>query len=192
MGLRILRKRPREIEAFPRIPVSTAHAPTRTRRCLRRQTMNWLQSGVRALVVLALLGTGAASAAVPSAKTLDARIPALMKREQVNGLAIAVIDGGQMYYLRAFGWRSVERRLPLTTDTIMYGASLSKAAFAYYVLKLVDAGRLDLDAPLAKWLPEPLPDYPEYSALDARWKLLTPRMLLNHSSGLGNFAQLEP
>jgi len=60
------------------------------------------------------------------------------------------------------------------------------------VLKLVDAGRLDLDAPLAKWLPEPLPDYPEYSALDARWKLLTPRMLLNHSSGLGNFAQLEP
>jgi len=154
--------------------------------------MNWLQSGVRALVVLALLGTGAASAAVPSAKTLDARIPALMKREQVNGLAIAVIDGGQMHYLRAFGWRSVERRLPLTTDTIMYGASLSKAAFAYYVLKLVDAGRLDLDAPLAKWLPEPLPDYPEYSALDARWKLLTPRMLLNHSSGLGNFAQLEP
>jgi len=147
---------------------------------------------LKTLALLPLLGAGIAQGAMPSGKVLDARIPALMKREQVNGLAIAVIDGGQVRYLRAFGWRNVERRLPLTTDTVMYGASVTKAAFAYYVLKLVDAGRLDLDAPLAKWLPKALPDYPEYAALDARWKLLTPRMLLNHSSGLANFAQLEP
>ena len=62
--------------------------------------------------------------------------------------ALAVIDGGQVKYVRAWGYRNVEKKLPLTADTIMYGASLTKAAFAYYVLMLVDAGRLDLDATL--------------------------------------------
>jgi len=143
--------------------------------------------------VLALLSClQLASAAVPDAGALDAHVAALMKREKVNGLALAVIDAGEVRHVRAFGYRNVERKLPLTADTIMYGASLSKAAFAWYVLKLVDEGRLALDAPLSKLLPRPLPEYPEYAALDARWRLLTPRMLLNHASGLANFAALEP
>ena len=147
---------------------------------------------LKCILLLALLVVPASAAAPPPASILDARIPALMKREKVNGLALAVIDGGQVRHLRAFGWRDVERRLPLTTDTVMYAASMTKAAFAYYVLTLVDQGLLDLDAPLAKLLPQPLPAYEEYSALDERWRLLTPRMLLNQSSGLANFPQLEP
>jgi CubicO group peptidase (beta-lactamase class C family) len=133
-----------------------------------------------------------ASAAVPAAGTLDQRVTELMKREKVNGLALAVIDAGEVRLVRAFGYRNVERKLPLTQDTVMYGASLTKAAFAWYVLKLVDEGRLALDTPLEKLLPRPLPEYPEYAALDQRWRLLTPRMLLNHASGLANFAALEP
>ena len=147
---------------------------------------------MKLIPLLTLLVATAAAGAPPSAAVLDARLPALMKREKVNGLALAVIDGGQAHYVRAFGWRNVERRLPLTADSVMYGASVSKAAFAYYVLMLVDQGVLDLDAPLAKLLPQPLTSYPDYSALDERWRLLTPRMLQNQSSGLANFAQLEP
>jgi CubicO group peptidase (beta-lactamase class C family) len=75
-----------------------------------------------------------------------------------------------------------------------YGASLTKAAFAYMVMQLVDEGRLELDAPIARYLPKPLPQYPKYADLasDARWERLTPRMLLSHTSGFPNFRFLNP
>ena len=83
-------------------------------------------------MMLALSGTMTSLfAGVPQASVIDTRVAALMKHEHVNGLAVAVIDGGQVRYVRAFGWRNVERRLPLETDTILYGASLTKEAFAY-------------------------------------------------------------
>jgi len=76
----------------------------------------------------------------------------------------------------------------------MYGASLTKAVFTYGVMTLVDAGRLDLDKPIAALLPKPLPQYAGYESLadDPRWKAITPRMALTHSTGLANFAFIEP
>lgn len=144
--------------------------------------------------LLILLVVTPVLAGVPAAQVIDRKVPALMQREKVQGLALAVIDGGQVKYVRTWGYRNVEQRLPLMADTIMYGASLTKAAFAYYVLTLVDEGRLDLDARLDQLLPRPLTEYPEFAntALDSRWRLLTPRMLLNHASGLANFAGVEP
>jgi CubicO group peptidase (beta-lactamase class C family) len=135
-----------------------------------------------------------AGAAVPAARVLDTRVPELMRGEHVEGLALAVIDDGAVRYVRAFGYRNAQQRLPLTRDTIMYGASLTKAAFAYFVLKLADQGRLDLDSPLDRLLPRPLTEYPEFAdqALDERWRHLTPRIILNHGSGLANFAFQEP
>lgn len=136
--------------------------------------------------------------ATPAPQALDQQIHALMQRERVNGLALAVIDAGKVSKVAAYGWRNVERRQPLTTDTVMYGASLTKAAFATMLLQLVDEGRLDLDAPLTQLLPRPLPEYrasgADFSdlATDPRWRQLTPRMLLNHSSGFANFRWLEP
>ena len=129
---------------------------------------------------------------------LDGRITQLMQQENVQGLAVAVIDGGAVQHVRAFGQRDVARNLPLQPGTVMYGASLTKAAFAYMVLQLVDEGRLDLDASIAAILPRPLPSYHardhDYRDLagDERWRLVTPRMLLNHASGFANFRFLEP
>jgi len=128
---------------------------------------------------------------------IDAEALRLMKREDVQGMAIAVIDGGKVAHVAAYGHRNVERNLPLTTDTIMYGASLTKTAFAFMVLQLVDEGRLDLDSSVAELLPRPLPEYDEgdddYSDLagDKRWRALTPRILLSHTSGFANFRWLE-
>ena len=75
----------------------------------------------------------------------------------------------------------------------MYGASLTKTAFAYMVLQLVDEGRLDLDASIAELLPRPLPEYEDYADLagDERWRALTPRIVLNHATGFANFRWLE-
>jgi CubicO group peptidase (beta-lactamase class C family) len=125
---------------------------------------------------------------------IDAEARRLMAAAKVNGLAMAVIDEGQVVLARAWGRRNVEKNLPLQTDTIMYGASLTKFAFAYMVMQLVDEGKIDLDRSIANYLPKPLPEYEFYANLegDDRWRKLTPRILLSHTSGLANFAFLEP
>jgi CubicO group peptidase (beta-lactamase class C family) len=120
-------------------------------------------------------------------------IQRLMQRERVQGMAVAVIDDGKVTQVSAFGRRSAKPDQPLTVNTVMYGASLTKAAFSYMVLQLVDEGKLKLDATMPELLPRPLPDYESYADLkdDPRWRLLTPRMLMNHTTGFANFRWLE-
>lgn len=129
-----------------------------------------------------------------AAELIDRVAQRMMAGAKVQGLAMAVIDDGQVTFVRSWGHRNVEKKSPLEIDTIMYGASLTKFAFAYMVMQLVDEGTLDLDRSVAAYLPKPLPEYPFYGALrgDERWRRLTPRILLSHTSGLANFALLEP
>ena len=125
---------------------------------------------------------------------IDDEAQRMMTGAKVQGLAMAVIDDGKVVFVRSWGRRNVEKDLPLQIDTIMYGASLTKFAFAYMVMQLVDEGTIHLDRSIATYLPKPLPEYPFYEALkgDDRWRKLTPRILLSHTSGLANFAFLEP
>jgi len=128
-----------------------------------------------------------------NAEAVDVEIQRLMAEEDVKGLAIAVIDDGQIVHTRSFGFANVEQNRPLQTDTIMYGASLTKTAFAYMILQLADEGQLDLDRSIADYLPRPLPEYEDYTDLagDERWRQLTPRIILNHATGFANFRWLE-
>lgn len=151
-----------------------------------------------ALIFAAALA-GCASTSAPATQrlqgaALDARIEALMAREQVVGMAVAIVDHGEITHVNAYGLRNREQALPLQTDTIMYGASVTKAAFAYMMMQLVDEGKIDLDRSIADYLPRPLPEYEDYTDLagDERWRQLTPRILLTHRSGLANMRFLEP
>lgn len=149
--------------------------------------------------LLAMLWASAAAAAVPGADRVDAEVRRLMQGASLQGLAVAVVEGGEVVYTRAFGQRNA-RAEPLGGETVMYGASLTKAVFAYTVLQLVDEGRFTLDTPIERLLPRPLPSYandPRYGpwhtlAGDERWRQLTPRILLSHRAGFANFAFLEP
>jgi CubicO group peptidase (beta-lactamase class C family) len=148
-------------------------------------------------VTLAFLALGGctrrlAVEALPDTSVIDSTARALMQREHVEGLALAVIDNGTVVHVAAYGIRNAARD-PLTTQTIMYGASLTKTAFTYMVMQLVDEGRLNLDASIADLLPQPLPEYDDYHDLadDPRWKQLTMRILLTHTSGFANFRWLE-
>lgn len=120
---------------------------------------------------------------------IDALAARLMTANDVKGLALALIAGGEVREVAAYGFRSVEGGLPLQTDTVMYGASLTKATFAWFVMQLVDEGLVDLDRPIADYLPQPLPAYEDYADLagDERWRKLTFRMLLSHTPGFANF-----
>ncbi|NID15057.1 serine hydrolase domain-containing protein [Luteibacter yeojuensis] len=125
---------------------------------------------------------------------LDTRVAFLMKEAKVPGFAVAIVEDGKVVSVKAYGKRDVEKDLPLTTDTVMYAASLTKAAFAYAAMSLVDEGKLDLDRSIAKDLPKPLPAYPKYADLagDERWRKLTPSILLSHRSGFPNFRFWPP
>ena len=154
-----------------------------------------------ALIVSSLLigcTTSTHTSLLPTSTSIDAEAIHLLKSENVTGMALAVIEDGKIVHVAAYGHRNLARGLPLTTDTIMYGASLTKTAFTYMLLQLVDEGLLDLDASVADLLPRPLPEYDsdDYNytdlAEDDRWRALTPRILLNHTSGFANFRWLEP
>lgn len=136
---------------------------------------------------------------LPAPQALDAEVARLLAATHANGLALAVIDRGEVALVRSYGKRNAAGA-PLQPDTVMYGASLTKMAFAYMVMQLVEEGVLRLDTPIAEYLKRPLPDYPnedKYApwadlAGDPRWRAITPRMLLTHSAGFANFAFVEP
>ena len=125
---------------------------------------------------------------------VDAAIVRVMKAAEVTGVAIAVVNDGRIVYTKAYGYRNAETKALLTPDSVMSAASFTKSAFAYMVMQLVGEGRLDLDRPVATYLPKPLPQYPGYVDLagDERYRRITARMLLDHTSGFPNLRFLEP
>lgn len=157
-----------------------------------------MRGSVRTLAAaLALVTIGAAPVADAGRIAMAARDA--MRATGAKGLAIAVIDRGRVVSVQAFGARNAKGD-PLTTETVMYGASLTKLVFSYWVMMLVDEGKIDLDRPIAAMLPRPLPDYGNVESHgnwgdlkdDPRWRTITPRMVLNHATGFANFSFLEP
>ena len=157
------------------------------------RTLSHLSGAFAAAVLLASCASGPVRQSLPSVDAIDAQARTLMAGQDVKGMALAVIDHGQVVHVNAYGYANLEQLRPLNTETVMYGASLTKTAFAYMVLQLVDEGRLVLDRSIAEYLPRPLPEYENYRDLagDERWRRLTPRILLNHASGFANFRELE-
>lgn len=143
--------------------------------------------------VLATVLLAAPAIAASQHQTLDKEIERLMAAEEIPGVAVAVVDRGKVTHIVAKGVRNAAGD-PLTPDTIMYAASITKAAFSYYVLMLVDDGKIDLDRSVAEILPKPLPAYPRYADLgvDERWRTITLRRLLTHSSGLADQRFYDP
>jgi CubicO group peptidase (beta-lactamase class C family) len=119
---------------------------------------------------------------------IDSTVTRLMQPAEVTGAGIAILNGGKIAYLKAYGFRDREKKLPLTANSVMAAASFSKVAFGYLVMQLVDEGRIDLDKPITQYLPKPLPQYPAYADLagDERYLRITTRILLSHTSGFPN------
>src|ERR1700744_5803126 len=90
------------------------------------------------LSVFAFCAAVAGSAqTIPTGAAIDAEVNKIMANTHANGMAVAVIDHGKVGYVHAYGIRNAKGD-PLTTDTVMYGASLTKTVFAYTVMQLVD------------------------------------------------------
>ena len=113
--------------------------------------------------------------------SFDEFFQALIEEEEIPGLSVAVVEDGGITYSGALGVKSFDTRELVNESTIFAAASLSKPVFAYAVLQLVEEGKLDLDKPLYKYL-----EYPDI-AHDERYKQITARMVLSHSSGFPNW-----
>lgn len=105
----------------------------------------------------------------------------LMQKANIPGLSIALFDETSILYQNALGVKSNDTRLAVDQNTIFSAASLSKPVFGYAVLQLVEKGILDLDRPLYQYL-----EYEDIQS-DDRYKKITARMVLSHTSGFPNW-----
>ncbi|MFG6441465.1 serine hydrolase domain-containing protein [Roseateles sp. LKC17W] len=124
-----------------------------------------------------------AAAAVPllewlRSPTQVASVRQRMQQAQVPGLALAVIEGGQVLHATAFGWADLAARRPMAADTLLNIASVTKVFTCAAVLQWHERGRLDLDGPLDAHLPFEM-RHPSGAAVTAR-------QLLTHTAAIAD------
>lgn len=126
---------------------------------------------------------------------LEKQIQALVYKAKVTGLTVTIFNHDSIVYQNAFGYSNYDIKAPLKVNQVFYGASLSKAVFGYLVTQLAQQGIIDLDRPLQEYFDEPIPDlkmnrewrgFKEISG-DDRYKKITARMCLSHSTGFPNW-----
>ncbi len=112
---------------------------------------------------------------------IDSYVAARLERGRIPGAALAIVHGDSILHLRTFGIADPSGR-PVVVETPFILGSTSKALTATAVMLLVDAGKLELDSPVTRYLPW-------FRAADAEASgKITVRDLLNHTSGLSEAA----
>lgn len=86
--------------------------------------------------------------------TLEAFAEGIRAEHRIPGTAIAVAQGGKTVYAKGLGHRDSERGVPVTPGTIFGIGSITKSMTAIALLQLEEAGRLRIDDPVARYLPE--------------------------------------
>ena len=137
------------------------------------------------LAVTRLLFAKPASAKPASSGTsydaIDAYVEEQMHRLHIPGASLAIVEGDQIVHLRGFGHARPGGEAP-TPQTPFFIGSLTKSITALAVMQLVEAGKVELDAPVQRYLPWFRVADPEASAQ------MTVRHLLNQTSGLSFMA----
>jgi CubicO group peptidase (beta-lactamase class C family) len=114
---------------------------------------------------------------------IDRFITHQMTTQRIPGLALAITYGNQVLHVKGYGKSNAQQ--PVTPQTQFSIASLSKSFTAIAVLQLVEAGKIDLDAPVKRYLPE-------FTLADTKTaNQITVRHLLNHTSGLSDLSFSE-
>ncbi|WP_181347571.1 serine hydrolase [Thalassobacillus sp. CUG 92003] len=109
-------------------------------------------------------------------------IDAIMRDKQIPGIAVGVSRHGQPLYTKGFGYRDIERELPVDDQTIFGTASITKSLTASVVLRLEAEGKLRLDDAVVHHVPE------LRSVVPSTLKLFH---LLSHTSGLAPIERKE-
>ncbi|MFN7919535.1 MAG: serine hydrolase [Bryobacteraceae bacterium] len=143
-------------------------------------------------VSLVLIRQAWAQTGIPAPELADLDRAALkfLAQSQVPGAALAVVKDNRLVYARGFGSADLELKTPMMPDTLMRIGSISKPITAIAILKLVERGRLELDAPIVPLLGRRIVDPSKLT--DPRWNRITVRHLLNHSGGWDADSTFDP
>jgi CubicO group peptidase (beta-lactamase class C family) len=137
-----------------------------------------------ALAVIAIVPAGAQGPAGLPAE-VSSRIDQLVREEmtaqKIPGLTLAVATGHQLRLSRGYGIADLENMVPARAETIYRLASISKPITAVAAMQLAENGKLDLDAPVQKYVPS----FPQ-----KQW-LVTCRQLLGHLAGVRHYKSGE-
>ena len=98
------------------------------------------------------VSNGTSSDTADAYVSVDAYIEEEMQRLNIPGVSLAIVEGDQIVHLRGFGVADPTGR-PMTPQTPMLIGSLSKSFTALAIMQLVEAGKVDLQAPVQQYLP---------------------------------------
>src|SRR5262249_7625703 len=139
-----------------------------------------------AVGIAVVVATLAASMSAADFSASDALMLRLMSTRNVPGAALALIKDGGVVLEKGYGFRDLDTHAPVTTATLFNIGSISKSFTALGVAQLVDQRKVDLDAPVIRYIPD-------LRLSDARAaQALTLRQLLSQTSGLPADEQWPP
>ncbi|MCB2410604.1 serine hydrolase domain-containing protein [Hymenobacter lucidus] len=136
------------------------------------KTTNWITGLCTTLTLSAATLSPAQAAIQPD--SLDLFMTAKMKQLRIPGMQLAVVHHGKIVKLAHYGLANLQDSVPVTGRTLFPINSITKAFVGVAVMQLVEAGKLDLAAPVSRYLP----------GLPAAWQPVTIRQLLSHTSGI--------
>jgi len=146
---------------------------------------------MRAVLILTLLLLSAQPARPAGTEVIDRFMRDFIARHEIPDAGVAVSRDGRLLYARGFGWADKEQRVRLRPSSLFRIASLSKPVTAVAILRLVESGKLSLDAPVARYL-KGMDVYRANPGFDRRMELVTVRDLLRHSGGWDRNEDFDP
>ncbi|MEK5318346.1 serine hydrolase domain-containing protein [Paenibacillus sp. FSL L8-0644] len=129
------------------------------------------------LFVLPMTNTFAQGTDEPIKEKARSLASELVSKYGVSGVQYAIMDHGNIVLSDSVGVKNKATNEPITKDTMFGIGSTSKMYVSAATMMLVDAHKVDIDQPLTTYIKD-------FKMSDERYKQITPRMLLNHSSGL--------
>jgi CubicO group peptidase (beta-lactamase class C family) len=138
---------------------------------------------MRLAMVVAVIGMAAAQkiSAPSDAKEKVDRIFEKYHRTDSPGCVVGAAIDGSTVLSTAYGMADLEHNVPLTPDSVLEPGSIAKQFTAAAILLLAQQGRISLDDPVRKYIPE-VPEYPQP---------ITIRQMINHTSGLRDWGSVE-
>ena len=126
------------------------------------------------LACLASFGTMTAEQTPAPIAEVERYVRAELARQRIPGLSVAILRGDRLVLARGYGYANLEHRVKATDSTVYQVGSVTKQFTAAAVVLLSEQGRLGLDNPITRYLPEG----------DSVWQGVTIRHLLTHTSGI--------
>jgi CubicO group peptidase (beta-lactamase class C family) len=111
------------------------------------------------------------------ADSVDDYVRRELARQRIPGLAVVVTQSGKIVKVAGYGYANLEHQVPVKPETVFQSGSISKQLAASVAMLLVEDGKIVLDEPVKKYLPD----------TPSAWNNITVRHLLTHTSGIPEY-----